>query len=65
MKFKIEIACGNAAFADLDCGSEIARILRSAAEEAVDLSEPEVANWEPISLYDINGNKVGRAWVEK
>lgn len=50
---KIELKTDNAAFDGDDCDIEIARILHQLATNI------EKGN-RPNSLYDINGNKVGR-----
>lgn len=60
MKYRIEINCDNEAFGTTHAETvvEVARILSSLARK---LPEP----YEPINLYDINGNKVGRALWKK
>lgn len=62
--FKCEIRMDNEAFVDNagQCESyELARILRETAER---LADSPVLDFE-CPLMDINGNKVGRAWVEE
>lgn len=58
MKFKLEIDCDNAAFDDAP-RQEIERILEKLTRD--------VLAWGllgTIPLYDTNGNRVGRAWIE-
>ena len=57
--FKIEIDLGNAAFQDGLAPDEIARILRETGHQIV-----RHGSLKTIFLYDLNGNKVGQAWVE-
>lgn len=58
MKFHLEIDLNNAALED-DPDGEVLRLLGEAA------SRLAIPPCEPIRLYDINGNAVGRAWVEE
>lgn len=58
-KMKLEIRCGNAAFAGDDCGAELARILRKLADRIEGQSADSLANDPGVNLFDINGNKVG------
>ena len=57
MKFKLEIDCDNAAFED-DAAGEVMRILNDLAERI------PIVIGRTLNLYDVNGNSVGRAWVE-
>lgn len=70
MEFKLSITCENAAFIDensdyaddhaLAAAAEVARILRYlAAEIEHDTIEVGDSYW----LYDVNGNRVGKAEV--
>lgn len=58
MKFKLEIACDNAAFGDteFDRETEVARILQTAVNRLENGSASST-----LVLMDINGNKVGTA----
>jgi hypothetical protein len=57
MKLKIDINMDNAAFED-NAGSECARILRKLADELEDTNAEEGVLGP---LFDVNGNKVGKA----
>jgi len=57
----IKIETGNAAFADAGCGIEIARILRSLADDLEDAEQHCKADW---TLRDGNGNTVGHAHLQ-
>lgn len=52
---RIEIDTGNAAFADHP--EELSRILQYVAAHAAEIDEEDGLN-----LYDVNGNRVGRAY---
>lgn len=57
MKVELEITCDNAAFGSPDSdefGYEVARILRNAAEQFE-------SGHASFPLFDLNGNRVGRA----
>jgi hypothetical protein len=60
MKFKLEIACDNAAF-DPDPAREVARILRNLADRCEDHLP---ARGDFFVLRDACGNKVGHAVLE-
>jgi hypothetical protein len=62
MKVRIEIACDNAAFADGDSGTEVARILRELAEV---VEGEELERGRGSRLRDINGNTVGEMRVTR
>ena len=64
MKFKVTISMDNAAFDEVP-GAEVSRILIKLAGEI--LQSPKLGELEagPYRLKDINGNKVGRAYVER
>ena len=57
---QIDLDTGSDAFADGNCGAEVARILRGLADvaERGGLDEREIHG-----LYDLNGNQVGWASV--
>lgn len=62
---KIEIEMGNAAFEGVQREFELSRILRTLADRLEDhgIGMPElngVGYGAYVSLYDVNGNKVGR-----
>lgn len=57
MKFTIEIQCDNAAFDGNNIGYETATILRDAAKKLETLDGSVIS----FSLFDSNGNKVGKA----
>lgn len=59
MRYKLEIEVDNAAFDDGNTGMmfELSRILHNHADEITDSAFDGV----PRTLYDINGNRVGRA----
>jgi len=57
-KFTVEIDCGNAAFYEVDCEYEVARILRELANSL------ESGRIGTIYLHDSNGNRVGTANFE-
>lgn len=59
MKFKLEIACDNAAFDVNLPGYEIARILREVAGKV------ELSHGAGGTIRDINGNTVGRYWTTR
>lgn len=61
MNCKIEIRMDNAAFDGEDCGRELARILRAAAEK-VDFAAAHDFP-DSLALHDYNGNRVGRLEV--
>ena len=63
MKFKVEIDTDNSAFADME-GGEIARILRGIAGTVEETSGESFADYA-VSLFDVNGNKVGFALAEE
>lgn len=68
MKIKITIDCDNAAFADGNNGSEVARILREAAEriDGDDIpSTPTRKGDGYLFLRDYNGNRVGEMKVTR
>ena len=56
--FDISIDCNSAAFDGMDCGPELARILRKLADR-LDLDSEGVPFSRP--LHDINGNRCGSA----
>ena len=58
MKFKLEIECDNAAFADDYREYEICRILEDVVNRLRN------GTGFPMSLRDINGNRVGEAVLE-
>lgn len=58
--FKLEIETGNAAFDDTPA-SELARILRDLAGELECEGIPR--RGDSFTLRDVNGNRVGRAWI--
>lgn len=62
MKLKIEIKTDNAAFGDtaIECGEEVARILRELAERIEADGPPEVGG--RYGAYDANGNCVGMCY---
>jgi hypothetical protein len=60
--FKLEIETVNAAFDD-EPASEIARILRELAGKMEREGAP--ARGYSWTLWDVNGNRVGRAYVSK
>ena len=65
MKFLLEINCDNAAFLNDDYGTpangqELARILRDLADTVENLDD--VSDFGGF-LYDVNGNRVGKATV--
>ena len=62
MKFKIEIDTDNAAFSEIE-GSEVARILRGIASTVEETSGDNFDDYA-VSLFDLNGNKVGFALVK-
>ena len=53
MRFKLELACDNAAFEGEALGHELARILRLAADRV------EADPTEARPIMDVNGNRVG------
>ncbi len=57
VKVELEIASGNAAFAD-DPNIEVSRIMKAVATKIM-LSGPEEGESQSFDLHDINGNKVG------
>ena len=61
MKFKITITCNNAAFKE-DPAAQVRIILQSLCNDLASNTLEEVAE---SSLYDLNGNKVGRVEVSK
>lgn len=63
MKLVIEIELGNAAFEDAP-GVECARILRELSD-TLEHWGPEFSPRQCETLRDVNGNKVGRATVER
>jgi len=63
MKFKIEINTDNSAFSDME-GGEVARILRGVSR-TVEETSGESFNDYAVSLFDVNGNKVGFALIEE
>ncbi len=56
MKLTIEISMDNAAF-EVSPGTELARILRESARKVEGAEADEIGIF---SLWDINGNKVGK-----
>lgn len=65
MQFQLTIDCDNAAFLNDDYnapanGQELARILRDLADKVE--SFDDVSDFERV-LYDVNGNRVGKATV--
>ena len=56
--FDISIDCNSAAFDGMDCGPELARILRSLAD---DLEQDEIVRGYSARLHDTNGNRCGTA----
>lgn len=64
MQFQLTIKCDNAAFYDMDgnpCqGYEVAKILKDLAKKLE--SFDDVSDFERV-LYDVNGNRVGKATV--
>jgi hypothetical protein len=63
MKFRIEIDCDNAAF-HADWRDEVIRIMRDLSEELDYGVDGLGMSRGPILLHDVNGNTVGKAWVE-
>lgn len=61
MKFELHIECDNAAF-EGDPLTEIARILRTEAEKMARFGGEEI--WDN-TLFDLNGNRVGRATLKE
>lgn len=61
MKFKLEIDCDNAEFADDELMFVIASKLSGVAAEVMAF---ELGIDNPLLIHDINGNQVGRAWIE-
>ncbi len=59
MKFTLTIECGNAAFEDEPL-AEIARILEEQTKKIEHWVGDGSKVWDS-TLYDINGNKVGKA----
>ena len=62
MKFKIEIDTDNAAFSEME-GGEVARILGGVIGTVEETSGESFTDYA-VSLFDLNGNKVGFALVE-
>lgn len=60
MKYELEIDCGNAAFQNHP-SEEIARILRKLV---ADMEDGKFDATNEISLWDINGNIVGRCSLQ-
>ena len=56
--FDISIECNSAAFDGMDCGPELARILRKLADR-IELDSEGVPFSRP--LHDTNGNRCGTA----
>ena len=69
MKFQLNLTCDNDAFepTDAECDAEVARILRELADkvEAGELCLPIGMRTFNQTLYDLNGNDVGRATYSK
>lgn len=63
MKATIVIEMDNDAFAGVDCGHELARILHQMARRIDGMNEVE-CNCRPIKIIDVNGNNVGRLEIE-
>lgn len=61
MKFKIEIDCDNAQFADGELMLEVADTLAAVAKR---IGNFECGLDEPLIIRDINGNTIGRATFE-
>lgn len=61
MKFELHIECDNAVFQGTVLG-EVARILKSEAEKMARFGDEEI--WDN-TLFDLNGNKVGRATLKE
>lgn len=62
-EFTLNIATGNSAFQDGDCGIELARILRKLANRVEKETGP-VMVYNPLTVTDSNGNKVGRLMLD-
>jgi len=56
--FKVEIDLSNSAFSGAAVYEELPRILNEMAKE---ISEIPLM---PLTLRDVNGNKVGTAWID-
>lgn len=65
MQLVIKINLDNAAFADDGCGYEVARILHTLAAKVEGDSAADMDIVGRITLLDINGNRVGSAFVEE
>lgn len=61
MTLSIHIETVNAAFDDNQQGPELARILRGIADRLENLAPSDCADW---TIYDINGNRVGRLYLD-
>lgn len=63
-EFVVKFNIDNAAFAD-NCSGECARILRALADTIENETPVEHLKYDcdSIHLQDVNGNKVGAAWV--
>lgn len=64
MKFKLEIETDNAAFGEMDDErtAEVKRIICANVIDSGGIMFGKDYSW---ALFDANGNKVGRAWVEE
>ena len=65
MQVTVVINTDNAAFSDGNLQSEVARILRNAAQLSEDGRIDLNDDGDSFPLSDINGNKVGRISVEE
>lgn len=61
MRFEIVIHTDNSAFTDAE-GTEVARIIRGVAATVEETSGDAFKNYG-VTLFDVNGNKVGAALV--
>jgi hypothetical protein len=65
MKVIISIECDNAAFDTIDCGNEVARILRFVANHVEGCNVPLTRrHLDGLKLRDVSGNTVGSVTVE-
>jgi hypothetical protein len=60
MTLRLEIETTNAAFDGEAFGPELARILRELAD---DIETDQMGPGDEVNLYDVNGNRVGTAWL--
>ena len=59
MKFKLEIEMDNAAFED-DWRVEVERILHDVSNKIFNQDMPN-----PLKIRDVNGNLVGKVWIQR